>query len=52
MTDDDDGLRKAVRELVKDNATLQERVDMLTKIIKTHEHDARDGGIKFDVGYL
>ena len=52
MTDDEDDVKKLVRDLVKDNATLKERVETLAKVIKNHEHDKRDGSIKFDVGYL
>ena len=43
---------KAVRELAEDIAALKERVDILTKVVKSHEHDKRDGCTKFDVGYL
>ena len=52
MTTDPKDIREAVRELVKDNAALTEKVAVLTQIVKNHEHDKRDGGIKFDVGYL
>ena len=52
MTEELDDIRKALREVESKNATLEERVKTLTKIVKTHEHDARDGCTKFDVGYL
>lgn len=52
VTDDADAIWKVVRELAKDNASLKEKVEILTKVIGNHEHDKRDGSIKFDVGYL
>jgi hypothetical protein len=52
MTDDPEDIWEAIRELTADNATLKEKVEVLTKVIKNHEHDTRDGSIKFDVGYL
>jgi hypothetical protein len=43
---------KIINELTREVATLKEQVEILKKIVKTHEHDSRDGCIKFDVGYL
>ena len=52
MTDETTDTQSAIRALVKEIAEQKERVDILTKIVKNHEHDKRDGCTKFDVGYL
>lgn len=52
MTEELNEIRKAIREVVAENAKHEERVDTLTKIVKSHEHDKRDGSMKFDVAYL
>jgi hypothetical protein len=52
MSTEIEEIRITVRELVKKSAQLEERVETLTKFIKNHEHDSRDGGAKFDMAYL
>ena len=52
MTEEMDEIRKTVAELLKETAAQKERLSTLTKVVKNHEHDTRDGCTKFDVGYL
>lgn len=52
MADELDEIRKTVRDLTKQAAVHEERIETLTKMLKNHEHDERDGCTKFDMGYL
>jgi hypothetical protein len=52
MTEELDEIRKEVRAMLVEHGKLTEKVEILIKVVKLHEHDKRDGCTKVDVGYL